>query len=53
MRCRECSPDIAGPPLLADPGLVLAPDLDPLGFGMGTGDLVQGRGKGSIGRSVN
>ena len=34
-------PDIAGAPLLSDPGLVLAPDLKPLGLGMGLSNLAQ------------
>ena len=34
-------PDIAGAPLLSDPGLVLAPDLKPLGLGVGPRDLAQ------------
>ena len=38
-------PDIAGAPLLPDPGLVLAPDLKPLSLGMGRGNLIQASSK--------
>ena len=38
-------PDIAGTPLLPDPGLVLAPDLEPLSLRMGGGNLVQASSK--------
>jgi hypothetical protein len=38
-------PDIAGAPLLPDPGLVLAPDLKPLGLGVRRGNLIQARSK--------
>jgi hypothetical protein len=38
-------PDIAGAPLLPDPGLVLAPDLKPMSLRMGRGNLVQAGGK--------
>ena len=38
-------PDIAGAALLADPGLVLAPDFEALDLGVGLGDLVQARDK--------
>jgi hypothetical protein len=41
-------PDIAGTPLLPDPGLVLAPDLKPLGLGMGRGNLVQASSKAPL-----
>lgn len=38
-------PDIAGPPLLSDTCLVLAPDFKPLGFRMGLRDLRQAGSK--------
>jgi hypothetical protein len=38
-------PDIAGAVFLAAPRLVLASDLDPVGFGMGAGDFGRGRGE--------
>ena len=38
-------PDIAGPPLLSDPRLVLAPDFKPLGFRMGLRDFRQAGSK--------
>src|SRR5215469_3747201 len=38
-------PDIAGPPLLPDPRLVLAPDFKPLGFWMRLRDFRQAGGK--------
>jgi len=38
-------PDIAGPPLLPDPRLVLAPDFKPLGFRMRLRDFRQAGGK--------
>jgi hypothetical protein len=34
-------PDIAGPPLLSDPRLVLAPDFKPLGLRIGQRDFRQ------------
>jgi len=37
-------PAVAGPPFLADPGLVLTPELDPH-VGMGSRDLVEPRPK--------
>ncbi len=41
-------PDLAGAPLLPDPGLVLAPDLKPLGLGMRRGNLVQASSKAPL-----
>jgi hypothetical protein len=38
-------PDIAGPPLLSDPRLVLAPDFKPLGFRMSLRDFRQAGSK--------
>jgi hypothetical protein len=38
-------PDVAGAAGLTDPCLVLAPDLETLGLGMGLYDLAQARGK--------
>ena len=38
-------PDIAGPPLLSDPCLVLAPDFKPLGFRMSPRDFCQAGSK--------
>jgi hypothetical protein len=38
-------PDIASPPLLSDPRLVLAPDFKPLGFRMGLRDFCQAGSK--------
>ena len=38
-------PDIAGPPLLSDPCLVLAPDFQPLGLRMSLRDLAQAGSK--------
>ena len=38
-------PDIAGPPFLSDPRLVLAPDFKPLGLRMSLGDLRQAGSK--------
>src|SRR5499427_7757186 len=38
-------PDIAGPALLSDPRLVLAPDFKPLGFGMRLRDFGQASSK--------
>jgi hypothetical protein len=44
-RLAALPPDIAGAALLADPRLVLAPDLEAFGFGVGPGDLDQARGE--------
>ena len=44
-RVAALPPDIAGAPLLPDPRLVLAPDLQPLSLGMGLGNLLQAGGK--------
>jgi hypothetical protein len=38
-------PDIAGALLLPNPGLILAPDLKPLGLGVRRGNLIQARSK--------
>jgi hypothetical protein len=38
-------PNVAGASFLSDPGLVLAPDLKPLGLGMRRGNLVQASSK--------
>jgi hypothetical protein len=38
-------PDVAGAAGLPDPRLVLAPDLEALGLGMGFYDLAQARGE--------
>jgi hypothetical protein len=47
-RVAALPPNIAGASLLPDPGLVLAPDLEPLGLGMGRSNLVQARSKASF-----
>jgi hypothetical protein len=44
-RLAALPPDVAGAAGLPDPRLVLAPDLEALGFGMGRYDLAQARGE--------
>ena len=44
-RVAALPPDIAGAPLLSDPGFILAPDLQPLSLGVGLGNFVQAGGK--------